>query len=36
MVNLILQVSRTMGDAEAKLAKYGGILNVISAEPEVF
>lgn len=25
-----------MGDAEAKLIKYGGIPNVISAEPEVF
>lgn len=25
-----------MGDAEAKLPKYGGIPNVISAEPEVF
>lgn len=25
-----------MGDAEAKLTKYGGIPNVICAEPEVF
>jgi protein phosphatase 2C family protein 2/3 len=25
-----------MGDAEAKLPKYNGIPNVISAEPEVF
>lgn len=24
-----------MGDVEAKLAKYGGIKNVISAEPDI-
>lgn len=29
-----LAVSRTLGDIEAKLAKYGGKPNVISAEPE--
>jgi protein phosphatase 2C family protein 2/3 len=32
---LINQVSRTFGDAEAKLPKYGGIPNVISAEPDI-
>lgn len=31
-----LAVSRTMGDAEAKLPKYGGLPNVISAEPDIF
>jgi hypothetical protein len=31
-----LAVSRTMGDSEAKLPKYNGIPNVISAEPDVF
>ncbi|EAR88919.2 protein phosphatase 2c (macronuclear) [Tetrahymena thermophila SB210] len=30
-----LAVSRTIGDAEAKLPKYGGIKGVISAEPEI-
>ncbi|KAL4463283.1 hypothetical protein ABPG74_007284 [Tetrahymena malaccensis] len=30
-----LAVSRTIGDAEAKLSKYGGIKGVISAEPEI-
>lgn len=30
-----LAVSRTIGDSEAKLPKYGGIKNVISAEPDV-
>jgi hypothetical protein len=32
---IFIKVSRTMGDAEAKLPKYGGIKNVISAEPEI-
>ena len=31
-----LSVSRTLGDAEAKLIKYGGNPNVIIAEPEIF
>lgn len=31
-----LAVSRTLGDAEAKLIKYGGLPNVISAEPDIF
>ena len=31
-----LAVSRTFGDAEAKLTKYGGMPNVISAEPDIF
>ena len=31
-----LSVSRTLGDAEAKLEKYGGNPNVIIAEPEIF
>jgi protein phosphatase 2C family protein 2/3 len=31
-----LAVSRTFGDAEAKLPKYNGIPNVISAEPDIF
>ncbi|CAD8157050.1 unnamed protein product [Paramecium pentaurelia] len=31
-----LAVSRTFGDAEAKLTKYGGIPNVISSEPDIF
>lgn len=30
-----LSVSRTIGDVESKLAKYGGMLNVISAVPEI-
>jgi len=29
------QVSRTFGDVEAKLPKYGGIPGVVSAEPEI-
>jgi protein phosphatase 2C family protein 2/3 len=28
-------VSRTFGDAEAKLPKYGGNMNVIIAEPDI-
>ena len=35
MKNFNFQVSRTIGDAEAKLPKYGGIRGVISAEPEI-
>ena len=31
-----LSVSRTIGDAESKLPKYGGIPDVISAVPDVF
>ena len=31
-----LAVSRTIGDSEAKLPKYNGIPNVISAEPDIF
>ncbi|CAK79657.1 unnamed protein product (macronuclear) [Paramecium tetraurelia] len=31
-----LAVSRTLGDAEAKLPKYGGIQGVISAQPDIF
>ena len=31
-----LSVSRTIGDAEAKLPKYGGIPDVISAVPDIF
>ena len=31
-----LAVSRTLGDAEAKLPKYGGIYGVISAQPDIF
>ena len=31
-----LSVSRTIGDAEAKLSKYGGLPNVISCIPDVF
>lgn len=30
-----LSVSRTFGDIEAKVREYGGIPNVISAEPEI-
>ena len=30
-----LAVSRTIGDAEAKLIKYGGLPNVISYDPDV-
>jgi protein phosphatase 2C family protein 2/3 len=28
-----LSVSRTFGDIQAKISKYGGMPNVISAEP---
>ena len=31
-----LSVSRTIGDVEAKMVKFGGIPNVIIAEPEIF
>mgnify|MGYP000887797828 FL=1 len=31
-----LSVSRTIGDLEAKVEKYGGKRNVVVAEPEVF
>ena len=31
-----LSVSRTIGDAEAKLEKYGGNPNVVISEPEIF
>ena len=31
-----LSVSRTIGDAEAKMEKYGGNPNVIISEPEIF
>ena len=31
-----LSVSRTIGDAEAKLVKFGGNPNVITCEPEIF
>ena len=31
-----LSVSRTIGDAEAKLVKFGGNPNVIICEPEIF
>ena len=30
-----LSVSRTFGDAEAKLVKYGGNQNVVVATPEI-
>jgi hypothetical protein len=30
-----LKVSRTIGDPYAKLPEYGGIPNVVSAEPEI-
>lgn len=30
-----LSVSRTFGDAEAKIAKYGGNPNVVVATPEI-
>jgi protein phosphatase 2C family protein 2/3 len=30
-----LSVSRTFGDIEAKVRLFGGIPNVISAEPEI-
>ena len=30
-----LKVSRTFGDIEAKLEKYGGNPNVVVAEPEI-
>ena len=30
-----LSVSRTFGDIEAKMRQFGGIPNVISAEPEI-
>jgi len=30
-----LSVSRTFGDIEAKFRQYGGLPNVISAEPEI-
>ena len=33
--NILSQVSRTFGDVEAKLPKYGGIPGVVSAEPEI-
>lgn len=31
-----LSVSKTFGDIEAKLEKYGGNRNVIVCEPEIF
>lgn len=31
-----LSVSRTIGDAEAKLTKYGGNPNVIISDPEIY
>jgi len=30
-----LSVSRTIGDIEAKDSRFGGIKNVITAEPEI-
>ncbi len=30
-----LSVSRTFGDIEAKYPKYGGLPNVVTAEPEI-
>jgi protein phosphatase 2C family protein 2/3 len=32
---MIFKVSRTFGDIEAKLPKYGGLPNVVINEPQI-
>jgi len=31
-----LNVSRTLGDIEVKMKKYGGLPGIVIAEPEIF